>query len=76
MNDDFSLYLKILANQIEIYKNQINVLEFSKPMFFQKKKLKDYLLKKEYYEQKIFETYLKMNDEVNYMLDLESKMKG
>ena len=76
MNDDFSLYLKILANQIEIFKNQINVLEFSKPMFFQKKKLKDYHLKKEYYEQKIFETYLKMNDEVNYMLDLESKMKG
>ncbi len=68
------LYLKFLDNQIKIYQNHINYLETTKPWFFQKEKLKQHNKEIEQYENKIYETYRKMNDEVDHIIELRSSI--
>lgn len=68
------LYLKALDNQIKVYQNHIEFLENTKPWFFQKEKLKEHNKEIELYENKIYETYMKMNDEVDYIMELRSSI--
>lgn len=68
------LYLKALDNKIKIYQNHIEFLETTKPWFFQKEKLKNYNKEIELYENKIYETYRKVNEEVNYIMELRSSI--
>lgn len=69
-----NLYLKVLDNQIKFYQNERNFLEDTKPFFFQKKKLEEHNKKIEVCEQKIFETYKKMNEEVEFIIEMQNSI--
>lgn len=68
------LYLKFLDNQVKTYQNHRNFLEDTKPFFFQKKKLEEHNKKIEVCEQKIFETYKKMNEEVEFIIEMQNSI--
>lgn len=68
-------YLKILDNQIKFYQNEINFLKDTKPFFFQKKKLEEHNKKIEEYEQEIFNGYKKMNEEVNFIIEMHNSIE-
>ncbi len=69
-----NLYLKMLDNQLKVYYNEFNYLENTKPIFFQKKKLKEHNMKIEKCEQKIFEIYKKMNEEENFIIEMQNSI--
>lgn len=69
-----NLYLKMLDNQIKIQQNHIKYLEDTKPFFFQKKKLEEHNKEIEKCEQKIYETYKKMNDEVDLIFKMQNSI--
>lgn len=69
-----NLYLKVLDNQIKFYQNERNFLEDTKPFFFQKKKLEEYNKKIDTCEQKIFELYKKMNEEVEFIIEMQNSI--
>jgi 3-methyladenine DNA glycosylase AlkC len=71
-NSEF--YLKLLENQIDFYKIQIDLLEDTKPLFFQKKKLEEHNKKIAEYEQKIYETYQQMNEEVDLIIKMRESI--
>ena len=71
---DSQLYLEFLDNQIKFYQNERNFLEDTKPFFFQKKKLEEHNKKIEVCEQKIFETYKKMNEEVEFIIEMQNSI--
>lgn len=68
------LYLKFLDNQVKTYQNHRNFLEDTKPFFFQKKKLEEHNKKIEICEQKILETYKKMNEEVDFIIEMQNSI--
>lgn len=72
--EESNLYLKMLDNQIKFYQSQINFLEDTKPFFFQKRKLEEHNKKIEEYEQKIFDTYKKMNEEVDMIFEMQNSI--
>lgn len=57
-------YINFLGMQLEMYEQHLNYLEDTKPLFFQKKKLKDHNKKIKECEDKISSIYLKMGKEV------------
>lgn len=69
-----NLYLKMLDNQIKVQQNHIKYLEDTKPFFFQKKKLEKYNKEIEKCEQKIYETYKKMNEEVDFIFEMKNSI--
>ena len=69
-----NLYLKMLDNRIKFYQSQINYLEDTKPLFFQKKKLEEHNKKIEEYERKLFDTYKTMGEEVNCIIEMQNSI--
>ncbi len=69
-----NLYLKMLGNQIKIYQTEINYLKNTKPLFFQKKKLKEHNKKIEEYEQKIFNAYNSIGEEVDLIFEMQNSI--
>ena len=72
--NESKLYLKMLDNQIKFYQNELNFLEDNKPFFFQKKKLEEHNKKIEEYEQKIFDTYKKIEKEIDFMYEMQQSI--
>ncbi len=71
-----NLYLKMLDNRIKFYQCEINYLEDTKPLFFQKKKLEEHNKKIEEYEQKIFDTYKKIEEEVDFIIEMQNSINS
>lgn len=72
--EESNLYLKALDNQIKVQQNHIRYLEDTKPFFFQKKKLEEHNKEIEKCEQKIYELYQKMNDEVDLIFKMQNSI--
>ena len=56
-------YIKHLSDRINFYEKEIHLLNQYKPLFFQKKRIKEYRLKKQNYLNKIFDCYKKIDEE-------------
>lgn len=65
------LRLEFLNHQVKMYQDEIKYLDNTRPFFFQKKKIQEHNLKLEECENKLFETYKKIEDE----FDLIHKMQ-
>lgn len=65
-------FIKIMECQIKFCYSQLELLEDSKPLWFEKKKLNNYFKEKEELELKIEEHYKKINEE----LKIIEKMKN
>lgn len=61
MND-----LKLIQTRINFYQNQLNLLYDNKPFWFQKKALKSYNEKIEFFEDKIMNIYLNFEKEIDF----------
>ena len=71
---DSELYLKFLTNQANFYQNELNLLEETKPFFFQKEKLEEYNKKIKEQKQKIFDIYMKIEEEMNCINEMQNSI--
>ena len=70
--EDSNINIRMIDNRIRFYQTLIEHLEDNKPLFFQKKKLIEYNNKKEEYENKIYELYTQLGQEVELIDKLYS----
>ena len=68
--ENSKLYIESLNIKIDFYDKQIYFLKLNKPLWFQRKKIKEYNNLLHSYEQKIIDYYKKINDELNIILKL------
>ena len=73
---DSELYLNLLNKQLEIYKNQIEFLEDTKPMCFQKKEISEHNKKIKECENKICEIYKKIEEELNLIIKMKKSINN
>lgn len=73
---DSELYLKFLDNQIKFYQTEIDILQNTKPFFFQKRKLEEHNKKIERYEQEISNVYKKMNEEAELIIEMQKSLNS
>ncbi len=67
-------YLDFLNQQINFYQLQLERLEQSKPLFFQKKKIASQKQKKDEWQTKINNTYLKIEEEIELIIKLQDSL--
>ena len=70
------IYLNILDNQIKFYTRKIEFLNNNKPLFFQKKKIREHNNKINDYYNKIFNCYVeieKATDEFSKLFNYDDK---
>ena len=68
--------IAILAKQIDIYQNRIQILEKHKPFWFQKEKLDEYNNKMEYLENRVMWIYSLIEKEMDFDMEIITKMKN
>ena len=59
------VYVEHLCTRIKFYEEQINILKKNKPYWFQKRKLKKYNDRLKEYQNKIYDIYKKIEEELN-----------
>ncbi len=72
--EESNIYIKSLGKQVENYQYLYHILEENKPFSFQRKKMKKYNEKRQEYEKKISDIYLKMNEEVEEIAKLHNEI--
>lgn len=72
--ENSKLYIDSLNIKIDFYNKQICFLKFHKPLWFQRKKIKEYNILLNSYEKKIFRYYNEINDELNMILKLYNEI--
>ena len=71
--EDSHHWIQLIQKQIKFYEIQINHLEKSKPHWFQKKKLKAYYENIELLENKIYNCYKQINNEMELIEKFKNK---
>ena len=71
--DDFNKLLEILELEIKICKLDLEMLEFQKPFWFQKKKLKLYYINKSKLEKRVTDLETRFHDELIELSNIYDK---
>lgn len=70
--EESNLHIMMINNSIKFYQLLINNLHDSKPLFFQKKKLRDYNKQLDEYNLKINDLYIELEKEFEMINKLSS----